>query len=195
MFGSRPVPQDENHAEGRIQRARRVAGELRKDPGRALPLARGMLIDIWRSRGGGFYGLGYLVAFIFYEIEMIFGDLVEATSMSEFALGQILEVVFRLSFLSFVNAFQALLWPLTVLQLYEGLGIILLIGSYLAFEYLLRPWIEGLFPELKEHRELKARASELKAETKRRKRDRKPSRHGREESDNSGESSSHDPDR
>ena len=179
MLGCRPVPQDENQPEGRFQRAKRVAGELKEDPRRTLPLVRSVLVDIWRSRGGGFYGLGYLIAFVFYEIEMILGDAAEATSMSGFALGQMLEIVFRLSFLSFVNAFQALLWPLTVLQLYEGLGIILLIGSYLAFEYLLKPGVEELFPELKEHRELKAQNREQKAEKKRRKRVRKQSGRGR----------------
>jgi len=118
-----------------------------------LPLLRGALLDVWRSRGGGFYGLGYIVAFIYFEIDMLVGDVVESANMSEFAFGQLLEFLFRFGFMSFINAFRALLWPFYVLQLYEGVGIIVLIGCYLAFEYALKPGIERMFPELEEHRE------------------------------------------
>ena len=147
------VPRDKKPKEGRISRHLRVAGEVRENPRRMLPLLRGALLDVWRSRGGGFYGLGYIVAFIYFEIEMLVGDVVESASMSEFAFGQILEFLFRFGFMSFVNAFRALLWPVYVLQLYEGVGIIVLIGGYAAFEYALKPGVERLFPELEEHRE------------------------------------------
>jgi hypothetical protein len=139
--------------EGRLRRGLRVARELRDDPRRAGPLLRSAALDIWRSRGGGFYGLGYLVTFVILEVRMIIGDAMEASGAAEFAMGQALELVFRLSFLSFLNIFQALLWPAFVLQLYGGPGIILLVGSYLAFEHACKPGIERLFPELREHRE------------------------------------------
>lgn len=139
--------------EGRLSRGLRVARELRDDPRRIGPLLRSAMLDIWRSRGGGFYGLGYLVTFVILEIRMIIGDAMEASGPAEFAMGQALELVFRLSSLSFLNAFQAFLWPAFVLQLYGGLGIILLVGSYLAFEHACKPGIERLFPELREHRE------------------------------------------
>lgn len=168
-----PMPGDEKSRAGRIERARRVARELKEDPRLVLPALRGVLLDVWRSRGGGFYGLGYIVAFVYYEIDMLIGDLSEASSMSEFALGQTLEIVFRLTFMSFVNAFQALLWPLMVLQLYEGLGIILLVGSYLAFEHLLKPAVERMFPELPEHRELKLEGKRQKQARKQARKQRK----------------------
>jgi hypothetical protein len=122
------------------------------------------MLDIWRSRGGGFYGLGYLIAFVVLEIRMVVDDIMGASSVADFALGRLLELVFRLGFLSFINVFQALLWPVFVLELLGSLGIIALIGSYLAFEYALKPGIERLFPELAEHRaEVAARKAGEKA--------------------------------
>lgn len=142
----------EGQKEGRLARGLRVARGLKDDPRQVVPLVRTAMLDIWRSRGGGFYGLGYLIAFVVLEISVVVDDVMGASGVADFALGRALELVFRLGFLSFINVFQALVWPVFVLELLGGPGIIVLIGSYLAFEYALKPGIERLFPELAEHR-------------------------------------------
>ena len=139
--------------EGRFARLARQTSEIKDDPRRIFPLARAALVDIWRSRGGGFYGLGYLLAFFYFEIQMLVGDVADADGAGSFALGQAIEWIVRISFLSFINVFQALLWPAYVLQLGSGVGIIVLVGAYLGFEYALKPVVEAAFPELREHRE------------------------------------------
>ena len=121
-------------------------------------MLRGALLRVWTARGGGFYGLGYLITFIGYEIATLAAELSESSSLAEFALGQIVELLIRFGFMSFINAFLALLWPLEILQLFEGMGIILLAGMYLGFEYALRPLVERAFPELAAHR-LQVRAA------------------------------------
>jgi hypothetical protein len=136
--------------EGRFARHWRLAREILEEPKRILPLARAVLVETWRLRGGGFYGLGYLIAFAWLQVSLILGDVSESHSLTEFATGAAIEYVLRVSLLAFVNVFLAALWPLYVLQLLKGTGIILLGLGYLAFEYALRPLVEQHFPELRD---------------------------------------------
>ena len=132
-----------------------------------MPLLRGTLLDVWRSRGGGLYGLGYIIAFLYFEVQLLFGDISESAGVAEFALGQFLEYLIRFGFLSFISVFKALLWPFYFLELYGGVGIILLLAGYLGFEHLLKPGVEKMFPELREHRQQQAEKKSAKGALKR----------------------------
>ena len=136
-------------SEGRIARHLRVSRELVQEPAKAVPLARSALADAWRARGGGFYGLGYLIAFCWLQLNVLVGDVADSDSVSQFAVGAALEYVLRFSLMAFLNVFLALLWPFYVLEQFGGMGIILLALGYLGFEYGLRPLVEQFFPELK----------------------------------------------
>ncbi len=138
--------------EGRLARQLRVARQIRHEPRSVVPLLRGWLLALWQARGGGFYGLGYVIAFIGMEIRTLAGDLSGSDSVSEFVLQQTLEYVSRICVESFVNAFLALLWPAFVLQWLAGWGIVVLIGGYLVFEHGLRQLVETWLPELREAR-------------------------------------------
>jgi hypothetical protein len=100
--------------EGRIARSWRVFKQLRKEPKPIGPLLWEAMVGMWRARGGGFYGLGYVVAFVYFEARMFAGDVLESESVADFAAAQIFEYVLRLGFLSFVNAFMALLCGLSM---------------------------------------------------------------------------------
>lgn len=107
------------------------------------------MLETWRTRGGGFYGLGYLVAFIWLQVNVLVGDVIESQSLGAFAAGAALEYLLRFSLMAVLNVFLALIWPLYVLQYLGGPGIILLGLGYVGFEYGLRPLLEQYFPELK----------------------------------------------
>ena len=153
-----------------LQRRRRVVMEIWHNP-RSIPThLRRVLLDVWRARGGGFYGIGYVFAFVYFEISLFAGEFSDSDSVSGFALGQIFEYVLRFSVMSFFNVFRALLWPLTLLGWSGGWGFALLIGGYLAFEHGLRPYVERVFPELAQQREAKRAKKSRKAEHKARRR-------------------------
>ena len=135
--------------EGRFARHLRLVRVVIREPGRLIPIARGAVVDAWRTRGGGFYGLGYLVAFVWLQVNVLVGDVMESESVGAFAAGAALEYLLRFSLMAFLNVFLALLWPLFVLQQFGGPGIIVLGLGYVAFEYALRPLVEQYFPELK----------------------------------------------
>lgn len=143
-------PEKGSKTEGRFRRHLRLAQELREQPRRAVPMLRGLFVEAWRSRGGGFYGLGYVVTFLYLEVNVLVTDVLTSDSVGSFALGQIVEYVLRFSLFSFLNVFQAFLWPFFVLEHLGGVGIILLLAGLAAFEYALKPVVERIFPELKE---------------------------------------------
>lgn len=152
--------------EGRIARHLRIAREVKAEPRTAITLVRGWLVHLWAARGGGLYGLGVVVSFLILEARMISEDLAESSGVADFLVGEIVEFVFRLGFMSFVNGFLALLWPVYVLERLELWGLVLLVGAYFAFEYGLRPFAESRLPELAEARQEAAARKHAKRERK-----------------------------
>lgn len=172
----RPVnkPAKTKSQEGRLARHLRVAKQLREQPKSIGPLLRESMVSVWRSRGGGFYGLGYIIAFIYFEAQMLAGDVLESDSVADFAVAQVFEFVIRIGFLSFINAFMALLWPIHVFRFGGWVAVVVLIGSYYTFEMLLRPRIEAYFPELAAMRVQRELKKKLQAAKKNRRKARKP---------------------
>lgn len=158
--------QGKQKKEGRIARHLRVAGEVRREPRTALTLIRGWLVRLWAARGGGLYGLGVVVSFLILEARMIAGDLADSAGVADFLVGEIVEFVFRLGYMSFVNGLLALLWPLYVLERLELWGLVLLAAGYAVFEYGLRPLVESRVPELVEAREARAAQKQAKRDRK-----------------------------
>ncbi|WP_405227109.1 hypothetical protein [Lentisalinibacter sediminis] len=155
--------------EGRIARQLRIAREVRAEPRTAITRIRGWLVGLWTARGGGLYGLGVVVSFLILEARMIADDVAESAGVTDFLVGELIEFVFRLGFMSVLNGFLALLWPLWVLERLRFWGIGLLAAAYGVFEYGLRPLVESRVPEL-------AGARQAKAERRREKREKKAER-------------------
>ena len=153
--------------EGRIARHVRVAKQVRHDPGSVPSMLRDWLLGLWAARGGGFYGLGWVVTFIFLEVKMLATDIGGSDNVTQAVMFEALEYVLRIGFLSFLNGFLALLWPAFLLGWLQVWGVAILIVGYIGFEYGLRPVAEARFPELQEARARKAERKREKAEKKR----------------------------
>ncbi len=158
---------------GRLTRHVQTAKRLHAEPKSIGPMMREALVRVWSARGGGFYGLGYVIAFIIIEVQMFTGEILESSSVADFAFAQIFEFALRISFLSFINVFLAFVWPVYVLDFAGGYGLAALLLGYIAFEKLLRPVVENHFPELVAVRAERERKKGRKAETKGRGRARK----------------------
>ena len=131
----------------RGREAKRLGVTLRDEPkelpGELLELARRAIRRIWDARGGGFYACGFVVTFIFMEINMLLDDVVEAESVGDFFTSQIFEMFFRYFSESFVNGFLALIWPVYVIEFRPPWGFALLLGMYLVFAGLLKAPLEA----------------------------------------------------
>jgi hypothetical protein len=163
-------PARKKSKEGWIARHARTAREIHREPRSAITMLRSAAVGLWVARGGGFYGLGCLVAFIVLEVQMFTGDVAESTGVSDFITSQVLEFVLRIGFMSFVNGFLALIWPVYLLDWLGAPGLLVLFGGYMAFERVLRPFVERHIPELKEAR---AKAALKKAKSMMRKQSRR----------------------
>ena len=112
---------------------------------RVLPtLIRKWLGRMWRRRGGGYYGVGYVVTFLVLEIRMLLGDWQDSKGIVEFLGQQLLELIFRFFIESFINSFIALAWPFLLISKLQLWGLALLIVGYFVFERLLKPSLERL---------------------------------------------------
>lgn len=166
-------PEQSGKKAGRFAQHVRVVKQVRDEPRRIMRLLRDWLLRLWAARGGGFYGLGVVVTFLVLEVRMLLGDVSGSDSVADFLVGELLEYVFRLGFLSFLNGFVALLWPAFLLEWLGAWGIAVLVCAYLTFERMLRPTVEAWFPELREARE---RRIEHKREKRRRKEEKRAGR-------------------
>jgi hypothetical protein len=140
-------------AEGRFARHRRIAQEIYAEPRSIAGFIRDGFVSMWVSHGAGFYGLGWIVTFVVLEVNMFGGELLASDGVVDFFGSQLFEYVLRVGFLSFVNTLLAAIWPVYVLQWLSGYGVVLLIGGYYGFEKLLKPVVEGRFPELRKARQ------------------------------------------
>ena len=122
---------------------------LAREPRKAPGMLRAALLGLWRARGGGFYGLGFVITFVVLEVQTTMAQLACSTSFVGFVTEQLLEFVFRLAWNSLLNTFLALIWPVLLLNLVGGWGIALLVVGYFGYERILRPRVELLIPELR----------------------------------------------
>ena len=138
---------------------RRIAGTtntvklLAADPKSAGSMMRRATVRLWRARGGGLFGLGYVICFGVLQVRSFTEQIATSTSVEEFVIGEIAQHLFRFGVDSFVNAFLSLLWPAYVLDYFSGWGfggwgIVILVVGFWAFERWLRPLVERRVPEL-----------------------------------------------
>lgn len=138
---------------GYFKRKLATARLLASQPRSAGTMLRDALLRVWRARGGGLYGIGYLVTFITLEIRMVLGEVMDSDDALQFIASQATDHVLRYFTESIGNMVQAFIWPLLLVSwLGASLGLLTLFGLYAAFEYILRPLAEGRFPELREDR-------------------------------------------
>jgi hypothetical protein len=159
--GDTPKPK----AEGRFARHRRVAQEIYAEPRSIAGFLRDGFVSVWVSHGAGFYGLGWIVTFVVLEVNLFSGELLGSDGVADFIGSQLFEYVLRVGFMSFVNSLLAAIWPVYVLEWFDVYGVVLFIGGYYGFEKLLKPVVEGQFPELRKARQA-AEAKSNRAEAK-----------------------------
>ena len=124
-------PSDSNTKESRFARDARLALHLGRQPAAIVPLLRSWLVKLWASRGGGFYGLGYVVTFVALEIRSLSGGLTTVSGL----LAQAAQYVLRFSVDSVRNVVSALIWPAHLFEWLGGpAGLIALAVGYAVFE-------------------------------------------------------------
>ena len=126
-----------------------AAGQI-KDEVRSLALVVGArlkqwLVRLWMLRGGGFYGLGFVLFFVAAELNSLFGDLLESEGPVDFLSSLLLESLLKFISEMPFNFLWALLWPLQFLSWTGEWGLLVLLLAFLAFQRWLKPWLTERF--------------------------------------------------
>ena len=160
-------PKDNAPNEGRIARDVRLALHLGRQPRAILPLLRGWTVQLWASRGGGFYGLGYVVTFAVLELKSLADGMTTVSGV----VAQAFQYAVRFSVDSFLNGVRAVIWPVWVFEWLGGTSGLVALGlGLLAFEFVIRPLVEARFPEVREAVAERERRKQEKKERRRSKR-------------------------
>jgi len=132
----------------RIKRSVKTVRGVVAEPHKVPSQVRAALLKIWRTRGGGFYGFGYVVAFVVLEVRAFVGNFEGDGDIATMIAQEVLQFFFRFAAQSFINGFIAFGWPVFVLDYLGGVGLLVLGGGWVAFEYLAKPLINARLPEL-----------------------------------------------
>lgn len=104
-------------------------------PAALISSVRSGLDNLWQSRGGGFYGLGAVAAFVYLEIRLVVGEFAESEGVAEFLAAEIIEFVLRLGFMSIINSALACIWPFILIdQIGIWPAVALIVGGYWMFK-------------------------------------------------------------
>ena len=122
--------------------------EVQEQPSVVLSWIKQSLVNTWLLRGGGFYGLGYLVTFIVLQTQSLAQDFEEAEDALGFISAQIFQVVFKFFTDALANLIQAFIWPLLFLNLTGGWGLLMLMVGFIGFDRWCKPYINQRIPEL-----------------------------------------------
>lgn len=141
---------------------------LVREPGFAVPLLRGWLVTLWATKGGGFYGLGYVVTLVTLEIYSAEQDATKGAS--SFATSQAIQYVTGFGVDSILNTVRAAVWPFYLFDWLGLPGIVAFFAAGAVFERVVRPAVEARLPELAEARVQRLQAKQEKRERKRAKR-------------------------
>lgn len=100
---------------------------------------------IWSARGGGYYASGFVVTFLWLEFTTFVTEVVSAESVGSFLTSQLFEFVVRFTVQSLENTVTAFLWPLLIIDRWQGLGLFALLLGYVVFRKYLKRRLETWF--------------------------------------------------
>jgi len=138
--------------ERRLVRHSRIVKRLAREPSFAFPLLRDWLIALWATKGGGFYGLGYDATLVTLETISFEQDAANAASSisgaESFVASQAIQYLSGFGVDSIMNTIRALAWPAYLFDWLGLPGVVAFVAGGIAFERVIRPYVESRFPEL-----------------------------------------------
>lgn len=123
------------------------AQAVRREPTLLGVWLRAALLRMWRLRGGGFYGLGFVATFVGLQLLSLFEDAAAAAGPIDFVTTQLSEAVLRVLGDTFPNLIQAFVWPALFVGWSGAYGLLVLLAAFLVFDRWIKPWINERFPE------------------------------------------------
>lgn len=133
---------------GYLRRYASVGRAVAEDPSTIKTLLRAAAIKAWSAKGGGLYGLGFVIYFVVLEVRMLVEEIIASSGVVDFIVEQAFQLVLRFAFESLGNVLLAFLWPIKLVGETGWVGIVLLVVGFFSFERWGRAWIEAQVPDL-----------------------------------------------
>ena len=115
-------------------------------PGRTGNWFKRWLGELWKVRGGGLYAVGYIVCFIYFEIQTALGEITTSSSVAEFFENLVSDFLFRFLTETLGNMIKSFIWPVYVVGINPPYGAIALgLAFWLFPKYLKKPIERWLF--------------------------------------------------
>ena len=137
-----------------------------REPRFAGPLLRDWLVALWATKGGGFYGLGYVGTLLTLEVFSLEQDVVTKDT-SSFLTSQAIQYVAGFGADSLMNTIRATVWPAFLFDWLGLPGIAAFLIGGAAFERFVRPRVEARLPDLAAARTARIATREQRRERKR----------------------------
>ncbi len=121
---------------------------------------------IWELRGGGAYAMGFIVAFLYFELtDILFDDIPQLYAMNSIFSADLFGFVIEFIIDTLMNTLYAFIWPVFLLQWNGPIGIALVVAIFVLFpKFVQKPvenWLfEGEPPPPKEAKKQKAKAGD-----------------------------------
>jgi len=164
----------EKPKEGRFVRHSHTVKRLAREPKYGGTLVRDWLVALWATKGGGFYGLGYVVTLVTLEALSLEQDAAKGASSfagaESFFASQAIQYISGFGVDSIMNTIRAAAWPAYLFDWLGPPGIVAFFVAGAIFERVVRPAVEARLPELAAARVQRLKAREEKRERKRAKR-------------------------
>ncbi len=115
-------------------------------PGRTGSWFKRWLGELWKVRGGGLYAVGYIVCFIYFEIQTALSEITTSSSVGEFFENLVSDFLFRFLTETLGNMIKSFIWPVYVVGINPPYGAIALgLAFWLFPKYLKKPIERWLF--------------------------------------------------
>ncbi len=105
---------------------------------------RNFLHAMYTARGGGLYATGFVINFLFLEIQTFIQEVQTSTGVGGFFGDQIIHLIFRFTLQSLVNTIESFLWPLSLIQWSPVFGGVALAAAYIVFNRYIKKRLEAL---------------------------------------------------
>ena len=115
-------------------------------PGRTGNWFKRWLGELWKVRGGGLYAVGYIVCFIYFEVQTAISEVTQSGSVNEFFANLVSDFLFRFLTETLGNMIKSFIWPVYVVGISPPYGAIALGFAFWLFpKYLKKPIERWLF--------------------------------------------------
>ena len=142
-----PASTSQRLRDGVREAGRRGRAELTRKgglPDTAHGAFRKWVRTVWQLRGGGAYAMGFIIAFLYFELmDIFFDDIPKLYAMNSIFSSELVGFVVEFIIDTLMNTLYAFMWPVFVLQWNQPWGVAVLVAIFVFFPKIMQKPVEN----------------------------------------------------